>query len=68
MIALIALTSGFCFGSCPQYDLTGDCWVNLEDLALLASEWMSGNRKQVPNLTGLSQTEAKRAIINSDWR
>ncbi len=32
----------FCpvYGGCPSSDLTGDCKVNLEDLAVVASQWM----------------------------
>jgi len=29
-------------GDCPQSDLTGDCKVNLKDLAIMASEWLEG--------------------------
>ena len=28
--------------SCPESDITGDCQVNLEDLAELAGEWLNG--------------------------
>lgn len=32
----------FCpvYGGCPSSDFTGDCKVNLEDLAVVASQWM----------------------------
>jgi len=26
---------------CPLYDLSGDCMVNLEDFAILASQWLT---------------------------
>lgn len=30
------------FAECPSADLTGDCRVNLADLAMLAGEWLTG--------------------------
>ncbi len=27
---------------CPDTDITGDCLVNLEDLAMLATQWLDG--------------------------
>ena len=30
--------------ACPSADLTNDCFVDLEDLAKLASEWLTGRR------------------------
>jgi formylglycine-generating enzyme required for sulfatase activity len=43
----ITLVFVVCFGKpvsgvCPSADLTGDCIVNLEDLAIMASQWMTG--------------------------
>ena len=29
---------------CPLADLTGDCFVDFEDLAIMASQWLTGNR------------------------
>jgi len=29
---------------CPDGDVTGDCFVDLEDLAVLAADWLSGTR------------------------
>jgi len=29
-----------CFAACPSADLTGDCVVNFEDIAVLASQWL----------------------------
>ena len=31
---------GVCSADCPPGDLTGDCFVNLEDVAILADWWM----------------------------
>jgi len=39
------LTLGFrvvlsCFANCPSADVTGDCYVDFEDFALLAKQWL----------------------------
>ncbi len=42
-VVVILWASGFglsCFAACPSADLTGDCIVNLEDFALLVSQWL----------------------------
>jgi len=31
-------------GQCPIADLTGDCFVDLEDLAIMAQQWLTGIR------------------------
>jgi sulfatase modifying factor 1 len=31
------------YAICPSADLTGDCVVNLEDLALLSNQWLTGD-------------------------
>ena len=46
--------SGLCFGAtggCPQSDLTGDCAVNLADLAIMASEWLVDGNPNAPDIT-----------------
>ena len=35
-------------GVCPKADLTGDCKVNLEDLAVMASEWLTEGDPEEP--------------------
>ncbi len=65
LIGLIALTAGFCFGACPQYDVTGDCWVGVEDLAAIASEWMTGSREPVPYVLDMTQAEAVSLIVEA---
>lgn len=63
LIALTVMTAGSCLGACPQYDFTGDCWVDFDDFALFASEWLTGSRNTVPYVIGMPQTSAERAII-----
>lgn len=42
---IIAFSIGFaafnCFASCPSADLTNDCYVNFQDFAVMANEWLS---------------------------
>jgi len=35
------ITSGFAFADCPSADLTGDCFVDFEDFALMANQWLT---------------------------
>jgi hypothetical protein len=37
-----------CLDGYPTYDVTGDCVVNLDDLAALASEWLLDHRYVLP--------------------
>jgi hypothetical protein len=30
--------------NCPEADLTGDCFVGLDDLAVFGSQWLSGKQ------------------------
>ncbi len=40
-LAMLLIFAGAAGGAvCPEADLTGDCKVNLEDLAIMASEWL----------------------------
>jgi formylglycine-generating enzyme len=41
---ILSLHVVFCLAACPSADLTGDCYVDLEDLAVLAGQWLMGNR------------------------
>ena len=36
---VIAISGNFCLAACPSADLTGDCFVDFNDFALLAIEW-----------------------------
>jgi len=33
---------GFTFAACPSADYTGDCFVDSEDLVLMANQWLNG--------------------------
>ena len=41
MIVLLAVISVNSIGACPRADISGDCKVNLEDFAIMASEWLT---------------------------
>src|SRR3990172_3740584 len=40
---VIAISGGFCLGFCPEADLTGDCFVDYEDFAVMAAQWLTGD-------------------------
>jgi hypothetical protein len=47
--AILVVVIGFCLinstvalAACPSADLSGDCFVGLEDFALLSSQWLNG--------------------------
>ncbi len=38
---VITISGSFCLGDCPSADLTGDCFVDYEDFALMAAQWLT---------------------------
>ena len=38
---VITISGGFCLADCPSADLTGDCFVDFEDFALMAAQWLT---------------------------
>jgi formylglycine-generating enzyme len=40
--AIFILLGSFCLAVCPEADLTGDCYVDLADLAVVAAQWLTG--------------------------
>jgi formylglycine-generating enzyme required for sulfatase activity len=34
----------FCWAQCPSADMTGDCYVDVSDLAQIAGQWLTGYR------------------------
>jgi len=40
---VIAISGNFALGACPSADLTGDCFVDYEDFALMAGQWLTGD-------------------------
>ena len=45
LVALVAflLSSIFVIADCPTADVTGDCFVDLEDFAEMANQWLTGD-------------------------
>jgi len=43
VLAVFTISGGFTLADCPSADLTGDCFVNMEDFAVMASLWLSGD-------------------------
>lgn len=52
MISL--LIGGIVNAACPRADISGDCKVNLEDLAIMASEWLSEGSPEVSGMVWIS--------------
>ena len=42
-LIVVAMTDSFCSGECPSADVTGDCFVDYEDFAVMAGQWLSGD-------------------------
>jgi len=40
---VIAISGNFALAACPSADLTGDCFVDYEDFALMAAQWLTGD-------------------------
>jgi formylglycine-generating enzyme required for sulfatase activity len=38
---VIAIAGNFALAACPSADLTGDCFVDYEDFALMANQWLT---------------------------
>jgi len=43
LISFVVFGGGWAFADCPSADLTGDCFVNFEDFALMANQWLTGD-------------------------
>jgi formylglycine-generating enzyme len=44
IVAIISFLGLPCMADCPPADLSGDCFVDFHDFAVLASEWLTGGR------------------------
>jgi hypothetical protein len=42
-LAVLLIFAGIAPAACPSTDVTGDCIVNFEDFALMASQWLENN-------------------------
>jgi len=40
-LVVVFISSGIVFADCPSADLTGDCFVDFEDFAVMASQWLT---------------------------
>jgi sulfatase modifying factor 1 len=43
VFVVITISGVSAIAKCPSADLTGDCFVNFQDLAVLANQWLSGD-------------------------
>ena len=42
LLALFVFIGNTAFAGCPSADLSGDCFVDYEDFALMAGQWLNG--------------------------
>jgi formylglycine-generating enzyme required for sulfatase activity len=40
-LVVITISGNFALAKCPSADLTGDCFVNYEDFAVMAAQWLT---------------------------
>ncbi len=40
---VIAVSVGLALAACPSADLTGDCFVNFNDFAVMSAQWLTGD-------------------------
>ena len=53
VIGLCLINSPVVLAECPSADLTGDCFVDFEDFALMASQWLDAG-EPLPVLNGMT--------------
>lgn len=53
VIVVCVLSVAYCFGICPSADLTGDCVVDVNDFAVMASQWLTEG-EPLPILYGMT--------------
>jgi hypothetical protein len=44
LLGCLVLSALPVLGECPSADLTGDCYVDLADIAVVAEQWLRGDR------------------------
>ena len=42
-LIVVLCSAGLCLADCPSADLTGDCFVDYQDFALMANQWLTGD-------------------------
>jgi len=70
LAVVLSISSLPCLAECPTADLNGDCFVNFEDFAVLASQWFTGTPQDCPssNLTGDCFVNLSDLVImSSQW-
>ena len=46
-LIVFLFSGGWCLAACPSADLTGDCFVDLKDFAVMASQWLTGDLSMI---------------------
>jgi len=47
---VIAISGSFCLADCPSADLTGDCFVDFEDFAVVAAQWPTSDFNDIAEM------------------
>ncbi len=42
-LIVIAISGNFALAACPSADLTGDCFVDFDDFAVMSAQWLTGD-------------------------
>ncbi len=67
LVCAILLLSTSGHAACPTADLSGDCYVGLADLAIMASQWMTGGVPDDPqNLVWVSINDSGAGMKDED--
>ena len=53
LVVVIMFSAGLAFAACPSADLTGDCRVDFNDFAVMASQWLDDGYS-LPLLNGMT--------------
>jgi len=66
IMALLSAMTTTGWGSCPG-DLTGDCMVDIQDLALFAEQWLAGPGSEADFVGGDGVDIADFAVVTEHW-
>ena len=80
-LTVLLIFAGIAGAACPSADFSGDCKVNFDDFAMMASgwlttydandladmasQWLDDGREEVPNVVGMTQSSAEAAITGT---
>lgn len=63
-VLLVLFLASFTVAACPQSDANGDCKADMLDFAILAQEWLTEGQIEVPDVVGMTRTQAETTLNN----